>query len=186
MRVQPIAMTEGDGIPESRHGASRRSRRWLAKVIGFAVAGGTLAGGLVGSLMSTGNIEAANLDSLPTTWLSRVQGTLAPNSATQLIEDARRCREPLARVAIWHSSGARGGVMSIRSGGYQSPQFVLTGTPSTVALPYPPPYSSGRGVLTIEGEAQGVVIALEPQHAIADLKNNAILPVWWNPAQGCQ
>jgi hypothetical protein len=183
--AEPVMATQGDAAPESRQVAILPSRRRLARMIGIAVAGGTVAGIVVGKLISNGNPEAANLDSLPTAWLDHAQLTLAPTRAAQLIEDARRCREPLARVAISHSSGSSGGVLSIRSGGYQSPQFALKETPSLVALPYPPPYSSGRGVLTIVGEASGVIVGLQPQRTISNLEDTVILPVWWNPTQTC-
>jgi hypothetical protein len=156
-------------------------------MIGFGIAGGVLAGSLVGGLIGTngGDTEAPSLESVPTASLPEVQGTLDPTQALQLVENARHCREPLARVAIWHSPEARGGTVSIRSRGYQSPQFVLTETPRLVALPYPAAYPSGHGVLTVVGQASGFTIALTPRRAIPDLKESVAIQVRWTAAEGC-
>jgi hypothetical protein len=163
------------------------SRRRLLTIVAAGVAGGAAAGGIVGALVGAKPDEEAarQLESVPASSLPELQTTLAPQRAAQLIEEARRCREPLARVAIWHSAGTPGGTISIVSGGYQSPAFVLTTSPNLVAIPYPAAYRSGRGVLTLVGEAGDVIIALRPQYINRELKGTVPINVWWTPIEGC-
>jgi len=167
--------------------ASLITRRRLFTMLGVGVAGGVVAGGVVGSLVGTKPDEAATwqLERVPTASLPQVQGTLAPQQAAQLLEEARRCREPLARIAVWHSPGTRGGTISVVSRGYRSPPFVLTAAPSLIAIPYPAPYSSGRGQLTLVGEANDVIVALRPQYINQQLNSPALINVWWTPVEGC-
>jgi hypothetical protein len=160
------------------------TRRRLLAMLGFGVVGGVLTGGVVGTLISNRANDAGELDFVPTSALPQVENTLAPEQKTQLIENARRCREPLGRVAIWHSTSTRGGTVSIISGSYQSPQFTLTTTPTLVALPYPAPYASGRGVLTVVGESNDFGIALRPR-LITQIKGTLPIQVWWTPVGGC-
>ena len=126
------------------------------------------------------------LDAVPTSSLPQVEGTLAAQQAAQLLDEARRCREPLARIAVWHSAGTPGGMISIISRGYQSPRFALTTAPSLVAFPYPAPYPTGHGVLTLVGEANDIMIALRPQYINARLTGTVPINVWWPPVEGCR
>jgi len=172
---------------EAPSSSSQISRRRLFTILGTGVVGSVVVGTVVGSLIGTKPDEAATLqlEPVPTASLPQVQGTLAPQQAAQLVEEARRCREPLARVAVWHSPSARGGTISIVSRGYRSPPFVLTPAPSLIAIPYPAPYPSGRGQLTLVGEANDVIVALRPQYINQQLSSPAVINVWWTPVEGC-
>ena len=163
------------------------TRRRLFMMLGAGVAGGVAAGTVVGSLVGKKPDEAATwqLEPVPTASLPQVESTLVPQQAAQLLEEARRCREPLARIAVRHSPGTRGGTISVVSRGYRSPPFVLTTAPSLVAIPYPAPYSSGRGQLTLVGEANDVIVSLRPQYINQQLKSAALINVWWTPVEGC-
>jgi len=88
--------------------------------------------------------------------------TLDPASSEQLASRAKECSVPLAQVAIWKIPGASGGAIRIRSGSYISPVFTLTDAPQRVAIPFPAPYASGQGVISVEGAANGAVIGLRP------------------------
>jgi hypothetical protein len=165
------------------------SRRSLLILCG-GIVGGSVIGGVVGPLVvarsgSTGGNGAARMDIVPTASLPEVQGTLSPEQAARLTEEARRCREPLGRVTVWQSPTTAVGLISIVSGSYQSPRFTLTAAPRLIALPYPAPYATGKGVLTLVGDANDMVISLMPQRKIIDLKGTLPIPVWWTPAVGC-
>jgi hypothetical protein len=167
--------------------SSAISRRRLFTLLGAGVAGGVVAGTVVGSFVGTKPGETATwqLEPIPTASLLQVQGTLAPQQAAQMLEEARRCREPLARIAVWHSPSTRGGTISIVSRGYRSPPFVLTTAPSLIAIPFPAPYPSGRGQLTLVGDANDVIVALRPQYINQQLNSPALINVWWTPVEGC-
>ncbi len=155
-------------------------------MLGSGVVGGAVVGGVIGALTSKdGNAGIERLDPLPTAALSQIRETLSPDRAAQVLEEARRCRVPLARVAVWHSPGTRGGAISIISGEYRSPSFTLTPVPRLVAIPYPSAYSTGSGILTFIGDARKVNISLRPGAFGLILKGSLHIPVWWNPVKGC-
>ena len=168
-------------------GAAAMSRRRLLTIIGGGTAGAIVIGGVVGSLIGRqgGEADTWQLETVPVAALPQVEGTLAPDQAARLMEEARRCREPLARVAIWHSPATAGGMVSIISGVYHSPRFALTVTPSLIAIPYPAPYSSGQGMLNVVGEAQDFYIALRPTNMNNEIKGSWPIRVWWTPGGGC-
>jgi hypothetical protein len=177
----------GEGPAAGDRSSPAISRRRLLTIVAAGVAGGAAVGGIVGALVGAKPDDAAGwqLEPVPASSLPELETTLAPQQAAQLIEEARRCREPLARVAIWHSAGTLGGTVSIVSRGYRSPHFMLTTSPSLVAFPYPAAYHSGRGVLTLVGEAGDVIIALRPQYINRELKGTVPINVWWTPVEGC-
>jgi len=163
------------------------SRRRLLTIIGGGTVGALVVGGVAGTLIGrkSGSAGTWQMKAVPTAALPQVESTLAPDQAARLMEEARRCREPLAEVTIWHSPGKPGGFISIISGAYHSPRFPLTTTPSVIALPFPAAYATGRGVFTVVGEANDFIIALEP--AIMNSTMNGAVPinVWWDPVGGC-
>ena len=163
------------------------SRRRLLMIATAGIAGGTVAGGIIGVVVGVRPLESApwQLDPVPARLLPDVLTTLSPDQAGQLGEKARRCREPLAMVAVRHSPGMPGGTVRILSRGYQSPPFVLTAAPGLIAFPYPAAYSNGRGVLTLVGDASDIIVALRPQYLSHELKGTALVNVWWTPVQGC-
>jgi len=103
----------------------------------------------------------------------------------QYASEAKKCSVPLAWVDIWKTPGASGGTISIRSGDYISPPFTLTDAPQRVAIPFPAPYATGRGVLSVEGAANGAVISISPAWHINSLPGSASLDVVWTPKDPC-
>jgi hypothetical protein len=175
---------ETDVAPE-RDEKHRISRRSMLLAAGIVAGGAVIGATITESLRGAGDSSITLLDALPTTALGQVQATLAPASAIALIDDAQRCREPLAHVLILHSPGTPGGVISIRSGVYQSPAFSLTSTPTMIALPFPAPYQAGKGTLIIEGEARDLIIALTPRQIIS-VSGSWVIPVRWTPVSACR
>jgi hypothetical protein len=114
--------------------------------------------------------------------------TLDPASSEQLASDAKKCSVPLAQVAIWKTPGASGGAIRIHSGSYTSPVFTLTDAPQRVAIPFPAPYASGQGVISVEsvgGAADGAVISVSPAWHVNSLPGSASLDVVWTPKDPC-
>jgi hypothetical protein len=163
------------------------SRRRLLTIVGWGVAGGIVTGGVTAALIGrrTSEPDALQLETVPTAALPQVEGTLAPDQAARLIAEARRCQEPLARVAIWHSAATPGGIVSIISGAYRSPRFALAATATLVAIPFPAPYATGQGLLTVIGEAKDFAISLQPVNMSAELKGALPIHVRWTPVGGC-
>jgi hypothetical protein len=163
------------------------SRRRLLTIVGWGIVGGVVTGGVAAALIGrpAGEPDAPQLETVPTAALPQVEGTLAPDQAARLIAEARRCQEPLARIAIWHSAATPGGIVSIISGAYRSPRFALAATATLVAIPFPAPYASGQGLLTVVGEAKDFAISLQPVHMSTELKGTLPIRVWWTPIGGC-
>jgi hypothetical protein len=177
----------GHGPPGRATAPGEVSRRRLLTIVSWGIAGGVVTGGVATALIrrQASEPEAAQLETVPTAALPQVEGTLTPDQAARLIAEARRCQEPLARVAIWHSAATPGGIVSIISGAYRSPRFTLAATATLVAIPFPAPYASGQGLLTVIGEAKDFAISLQPVHLSTELKGTLPIRVWWTPVGGC-
>lgn len=178
-------MEQEDRVATEQAEGRATSRRSLLLIGGVAAVGAVIGGTIAGLRRDVGGVPIALLDEVPTDGLAQIRSTLSPAAAPALIDDAQRCQEPLARVLILHSGGTAGGVISIRSGGYRSPAFTLTATPTLVGLPFPAPYQAGKGMLVIEGQANDLVIALTPQK-IVSFTGSMVIPVQWTPASNCR
>jgi hypothetical protein len=178
-----VATEQADDRAAGKGGTT--GRRSLLLFGGVAAAGLILGGTLTGLLHGGGDISGGVLDAVPPDGIAQIRSTLSPANAATLIDDAQRCHEPLARVAIMQSAGTAGGVISILSGSYRSPPFALTPTPTLVGLPFPAPYQVGQGVLVVEGSANGLVIALTPQRFL-NVAGSAVIPVRWTPVSNCR
>jgi hypothetical protein len=94
-------------------------------------------------------------------------------------DDARQCKVPLAFVTLSMTQGSA--TLRIRSGSYVSPAITLTEAPRRVAVPFPAPYPTGKGVISIEGTARGVNVWLTPGRHLESLNGIEAIPVVWTP-----
>ena len=109
--------------------------------------------------------------------------TLDPGTSKAAVDDAKNCKAPLAWVTLTQRNG-HGGMVRIRSGQYLSPPIKLTPAPQRVAVPYPSPYPTGRGVLTLLGEADQVGFYLTPG-GISDVNGAYSINVRWQVRSPC-
>ncbi len=109
--------------------------------------------------------------------------SLAPNVAAALGEEAKSCKAPLAEVILKNAPGAAPGLVRIRSGSYLSPAFTLTDAPQRIAIPFPTPYETGRGVIVVEGAGSGATITLYPTITVAS--GSYPINIWWIPRKSC-
>jgi len=109
--------------------------------------------------------------------------TLDPGTSKQAVDDAKNCKAPLGWVTLTQRNG-HGGMVRIRSGSYLSPPIKLTPVPQRVAIPYPAPYPTGRGVLTLIGEADQVGFFLTPG-GIHDVNGAYSVNVRWQVRNPC-
>jgi hypothetical protein len=96
---------------------------------------------------------------------------------------ARQCKTPLAFVTLSLAQGSAS--IRIRSGSYLSPSILLTEAPRRIAVPFPAPYPTGKGVLSIEGTARGVNVWLSPGKHFDVLNGAEAIPVVWTPKNPC-
>src|SRR5215471_10174224 len=154
------------------------SRGIMIIIIGALVTAGiataTVFPGLIGSKPSgpAGDAEPA-LSALAPTDIAIALPTLDPVTSKAAVDDAKSCKAPLAWVTLVKRPGSRGGMVRIRSGSYLSPPFQLTDAPQRIAIPYPAPYPTGRGVLSLVGDADEVWFYLTPGWFVRTLKGIA-------------
>jgi hypothetical protein len=153
--------------------------------------------GVLGVLLTTGALlfiikgESTLFNNAPTisfvapAEITDAARTLDPGSSAQLAARAKECSVPLAYVVISKAADASGGTIRIRSGSYLSPAFNLADAPQRIAIPFPAPYPTGRGVISVEGEANGAVISISPAWRINSLLGSDRLDVVWNPVNPC-
>jgi hypothetical protein len=155
--------------------------------------------GIVGGFLTAGAVVLALNGGLPFMKKGPTLSLVAPAEITdaartldpanpkseQYASEAKKCSVPLAWVDIWKTPSASGGTIRIRSGDYISPPFTLTDAPQRVAIPFPAPYATGQGVLSVEGAANGAVISISPAWHINSLPGSASLDVVWTPKDPC-
>ena len=114
--------------------------------------------------------------------LGTVSGTLR-----QLAELAKRdpCGRRLAWVTVVRAPGQPSGRIRLRSGGYVSPAFDLMDEPVRVAIPFPAPYPTGRGTISVLGATTDAVVALAPSWHVMAQAGTETREVTWTPAAAC-
>jgi hypothetical protein len=115
--------------------------------------------------------------------ISKAATTLAPGVAASMEEEAKSCKAPLAEVVLQNAPGAAPGLVRIRSGAYVSPPFTLTDAPQRIAIPFPTPYQTGRGVIVVEGANTGATISIDPVNTVTSA--SFPLNIWWTPQKSC-
>ena len=181
MSEQVKTAVPGAGKPAPPGGKNRKGL--LVGIVGGFLTASAVVLALNGS--TTFIQKDATLSLVAPTEITDASRTLDPASSDQLVSRAKECSVPLAQVAIWKTPGASGGAIRIRSGAYISPIFNLTDAPQRVAIPFPAPYASGRGVISVEGTADGAVISLLPAWHINSLVGSGSINVIWTPKDPC-
>ncbi len=128
--------------------------------------------------------EESSLEVLLPAEINAALPTLDPGTSKAAVDDAKNCKVPLAWVTLTQRAGGNGGMVRIRSGNYLSPPIKLTPLPQRVAVPYPAPYPTGRGVLTLVGEADRVGFYLTPG-GVHDVNGTYSVNVRWQVRNPC-
>jgi hypothetical protein len=117
--------------------------------------------------------------------ISQAAATLTPATAGALVDDAERCKIPLASMTISKGTAAVGSVIRIRAGSYVSPYFTVTEAMQRIAMPYPAPYGTGAGTFIVEGNANGAILGLTPTKTLLELPGTQNIPVVWRDVSPC-
>lgn len=149
-----------------------------------------IAGALVGGLaaLTIGRPDASTPPGLQAVAHADLENAiLSMNSAAaaQAVDEARRCKAPLAYVTLQAAPGATPVTVRIRSGDYLSPSILLSDAPRRVAIPFPAPYLSGKGELSVEGAERLVTVWLNPGRVVGRDPASALIPVVWTPINPC-
>jgi hypothetical protein len=170
--------------------AVRRPTRYRATIV--AAVGGLLTLAALAFTLKDVNLNLVSGDPAQPTLsfvaqrdLGEAASTLTPAAASALVEDAQRCRIPLASMTISKGTAAIGSTIRIRSGSYVSPYFTVTENMQRVAVPYPAPYGAGAGTIVVEGNATGAIIGLTPARVLVELPGSQSFPVVWRAKNPC-
>ena len=164
------------------------SRGTVIGVIGGVV----IAAGIAAAIVLPGRVadkppvvgEESTLEVLLPADINAALPTLDPGTSKTAVDEAKNCKAPLAWVTLTQRPGGNGGMVRIRSGSYTSPPIKLTPVPQRVAVPYPAPYPTGRGVLTLVGEADQVGFYLTPG-GVHDVNGTYSVNVHWQVRNPC-
>lgn len=189
----PIAATASASTQRAEEPSARSAEAALQAGGGLratlmAGAGGIVAGLAAAAILTaapTGRPAAATLDTVATADLSEAALSLDQVAGKQALDDARQCKAPLAYLTIATGPNDPPGRIRIRSGAYLSPTIAITSSPRRVAIPFPEPYASGRGVISIEGAAQSLGVWLTPVWAAQNLAGIGLINIWWIPKNPC-
>jgi hypothetical protein len=170
--------------PGKKPGPSRGA--WIG------IAGGLIISGIIGAIVLPGILadkppvvgEESQLEVLLPGEIGSALPTLDPGTSKSAVDEARACKAPLAWVTLKQSAGGNGGMVRIRSGAYLSPPIKLTPVPQRIAVPYPSPYPTGRGVLTLVGEADQVGFYLTPG-GVHNVNGTYSVNVHWQVRNPC-
>jgi hypothetical protein len=138
---------------------------------------------LLGGKKDTVTTEESILEPLAPADINAALATLDPTTSKAAVDDAKACKAPLAWVTLVQR-GPHGGMVRVRSGSYLSPPIQLTPAPQRVAIPFPAPYPTGRGILSLVGEADQVGFFLRPG-GIRDVHGTHSTNVWWRTDKPC-
>jgi hypothetical protein len=176
--------------PQRGPGNGRKRGPWRGILI--TISGALVTAGIattvvlpgVGSAPASG--EEPILSALAPAEIAAALPTLDPATTKAAVDDAKSCKAPLGSVIVVQRPGGRGGgIVRIHSGTYVSPPIQVTNSPQRVALPHPAPYPTGRGVLSVVGDADEVWLYLTPGWFVPSVKGGASINVHWNVTNPC-
>jgi hypothetical protein len=173
----------------STSGASKTASKNPAIVGAVGVLIVLAAAGLVamksGVFTDTGSLSTPTVTFVDQRDINDAAATLTQSVAGGLVDDARRCKIPLASMTIAKGTAQVGSTFRIRAGSYVSPYFTITEGMQRIAMPYPAPFGSGAGTYVVEGNATGAILGLTPTKVLLDLPNAQSIPVVWRATNPC-
>ena len=109
------------------------------------------------------------------------------NSALEKFQQEKdgACRRPLAWVSLVTAPGEPPSHIRLISGTYYSPVFEVSATPVRVAIPFPAPYETGRGLLTAVDVGGTATVSLLPSWRVAAQDGKVTRMVTWQPVKSC-
>jgi hypothetical protein len=138
-----------------------------------------------GLLAEGGNSSSPRIYAVDQRDINDAAGTLTQSVAGGLVDDAKRCRVPLAVLTIAKGTAQVGSNFRVKSGGYVSPYFTVADGSERIAVPYPSPYGEGGGTLVIEGNATGAILGLNPTKTLSNLPEPQSIQVVWRAVSPC-
>jgi hypothetical protein len=112
--------------------------------------------------------------------------TLNPGAQQNAQSDSRGCRFPMGFLTVATPGNPAGGTVRFRTSKYRSPPFQVTDKPQRIAIPHPLPETGGIDLLSADGDAKGLVVALYPTTRMEPINGTATVKVRWRPRPLCK
>lgn len=177
------------GQEDGTNSPDRRQRFGFARrpqALTVLLAGTILLGAAAGWLSATrAPAKPPVIDLVTTADFADALKTLSAEAIQQAQSDPRECRVQMGYVTVSTPGNPAGGTVRFRTARYQSPPFVVTDQPQRVAIPNPFPGTGGVGLLSVDGEAKGLVVALTPATRLEPLNGTATTEVIFLPTPLC-
>ena len=148
-----------------------------------AVVGGVAAGLAGAAAIGSGAPVVPYLMQVGTDEVDAAARSLIGPGVGAMADDAKSCRQPLAYVVV-RGTGSPGGYVQFRSGAYLSPRLTVGMMSERLALPFPAPYITGRGQITVVNASQGADVFLVPGSRLSAASGTTVLPVRWSVRPG--
>jgi hypothetical protein len=110
----------------------------------------------------------------------------SPTFRGQFTDQKAGCPQPLAWVSLASPPEQSGMKVRLRSGNYFSLTYTLSATPMRVAIPFPSPYETGRGTLTVLNAGGGAIVALQPAWRTPAQGGESVRVVTWKTSNRCK
>lgn len=163
--------------------------------LGIGVAGVLLTAAVVGTLFTSPSSKpaapiagASRISSVPPEELAAAVKTMSPTDSVQenWLATAKSCQTPLAVLTLSRKNGAEDGFVRIHSGTFYSPWFKITEAKQQVAFPFPTPYKTGAGQVTLEGDVEGgLVVTLYPTWSSERFRGKLNIALTWDIDNPC-
>lgn len=136
-------------------------------------------------LASRPQTEPPAIDRVTSADLDKAMTTLSPEALQEAKADPRECRIPMGFIVAATPGNPAGGTVRFRTSRYESPPFVITDKPQRIAIPNPMP-GGGIGMLSVEGDAKGLVVALTPPAQMEPVNGTATTRVIFPVSPPCK
>ncbi len=129
--------------------------------------------------------EPPVIDTVTSADFDQAMATLNAQAIQQAKADPRECRIPMGFIVAATPGNPAGGTVRFRTSRYESPPFVITDKPQRIAIPNPMP-EGGVGLLSVEGDAKGLVVALTPPASMEPVNGTATTRVIFPVSPPCK
>lgn len=173
----------GRGAGPSSAGQSRKLPPFAVMLLVCTITLGLAAGWYLAAQQS--GAEPPAIDRVTSADLDKAMTTLSPQALQEAKADPRECRIPMGFIVVATPGNPAGGTVRFRTSRYESPPFVITDKPQRIAIPNPMP-EGGIGLLSVEGDAKGLVVALTPPAQMEPVNGTATTKVIFPASPPCK
>ena len=155
-------------------------------LVPILLGGGLLAGVLGVSLIAhhdAPNVSA--IEQVPVAEFTNAAKTLTPDGQQQAESGQRQCHAPIYFITAVTPGNPAGGTVTFHTSTYRSPPFHVSDVPVRIALPNPLP-DGGLDPLTVQGDANGLVVSLFPTATMTPVNGSTFVTVRWPANPPCK